>query len=77
MNPLVDTQPEQPKKGQPLNVQGPYSVKAETKHMRSLMDLIAKDLDIPVDSLVDFDLSFYDTTPPQLVGIHQEFTSSP
>ena len=73
------------KKTDPLNVQGPYSQAFAKKHMYSLLKLIATEITasnedgdtITIDDLVDFDLSFYDTTPPQLVGIHKEFTSCP
>ncbi len=39
--------------------------------------MIAEDLQVPVESLVDFDLAFYDVTKPELVGLHKEFLSCP
>jgi len=38
---------------------------------------MAKDLGIKRDQIVDFELSLADFMPSQLVGIHEEFVSSP
>ena len=54
---------------------GVYSTKIETKHLKSLLYAICEKANIELDSLMDFELSFYDTTPGELVGIHQEFIS--
>ena len=67
--------PEEAPKEMPRNVHGAYSISLETKHLESLLDLIATDNEIDKSDLVDFDLCFYDTTPGELVGIHEEFIS--
>jgi len=52
----------------------PYHI--HKKHLGSLLSLIARELKTTSESIVDFDLSLYDTTAPSLVGIHKEFISS-
>ena len=38
---------------------------------------MAKDLQVPRDSIIDFELNAYDSQPSCLVGLHDEFVSSP
>ena len=70
------------------NVEGPFSTPIEQRHMAALLQVMAQEITIPTDDpevsipiavgdIVDFDLSFYDVTPPQLVGVYDEFISSP
>ena len=70
------------------NVEGPFSTPIEQRHMAALLQVMATEITIPTDDpeapipiavgdIVDFDLSFYDVTPPQLVGVYDEFVSSP
>jgi aspartyl aminopeptidase len=42
----------------------------------ALMNVIAKELSVTVEDIIDFDLYLYDTTPACLVGLHNEFNSS-
>lgn len=41
-----------------------------------LLKLIAKELSVEVNEIVDFDLSLYDTTPACLLGLNNEFLTS-
>lgn len=41
-----------------------------------LLHLIARELNVDVKSIIDFDLYLYDTTPACLCGLHDEFISS-
>ena len=41
------------------------------------MDVIAGEIGVPKENIVDFDLSLYDVSPSMLVGLHKEFISSP
>ena len=41
-----------------------------------LLKLIAKELSVEVDEIMDFDLSLYDTTPACLLGLNNEFLTS-
>lgn len=47
----------------------------EEKH-GVLKALIARELDIKAEDILDFDLYLYDTTPAQLVGLHSELVQS-
>ena len=49
----------------------------EDRHLNTLTDLMAKDLQVPRDSIIDFELNAYDSQPSCLVGLHDEFVSSP
>jgi len=49
----------------------------EDRHLGNLTQLIATDLGIERGSIIDFELSCYDSQPSCLVGIHEEFVSSP
>jgi aspartyl aminopeptidase len=51
--------------------------KGDEKHYGALLSLIAKEAGVKEENLVDLELSFADTQPSQLVGIHEEFVSSP
>lgn len=42
----------------------------------ALINVIAKELSVTVEDIIDFDLYLYDTTPACLVGLHNEFISS-
>lgn len=41
-----------------------------------LLNLIAKELKVSVEDILDFDLSLYDTTPSCLLGLNNEFITS-
>lgn len=41
-----------------------------------LLKLIAKELSVEIDEIMDFDLSLYDTTPACLLGVNNEFLTS-
>ena len=41
-----------------------------------LLKLIAKELSVEIDEIMDFDLSLYDTTPACLLGLNNEFLNS-
>lgn len=49
----------------------------DSRHMNTLTDLIANDLEVPRDSIIDFELNVHDAQPSCLVGLHNEFVSSP
>ena len=48
----------------------------ENRHLNTLTDLIAKDLKIDRDQIVDFELTINDAQPAQLIGLHDEFVSA-
>lgn len=41
------------------------------------MQLISKQIGVPVDDILELDFSFADTQPSQLFGLNEEFISSP
>ena len=47
------------------------------KNYTTFLDRIARDLEVNIDQIVDFELSLYDSYPAQITGIHSEFISSP
>ena len=49
----------------------------EKRHFNTLTDLIAKDLKINRDQIIDFELNLCDAQPACLIGMHDEFVSSP
>jgi aspartyl aminopeptidase len=49
----------------------------DEKHLGSLTALIANDLKIDRHNIVDFELSLADHNPPSIMGLHDEFVSSP
>lgn len=51
--------------------------KVDEKHFKTLMNRISSDLSIDRTQIVDFELNVIDHQPAQLVGLHQEFISSP
>jgi len=51
--------------------------KIEDKHFASLTNMIAKDLKIKREDIVDFELSLADTQPSQIMGMHNELVSAP
>lgn len=57
-----------------LPVLGRVRSKEEGKGL--LTRMVAGELDIPVEEILDYDLTLYDTTPACLVGLNEEFISS-
>lgn len=49
----------------------------EEKHLSTLTNLIATDLGVERQRIIDFELNLADAQPPGLFGLHQEFVSSP
>jgi aspartyl aminopeptidase len=47
------------------------------KHYRGLLDLISKKTGIPVKDILDLELSLADSQPSALIGLYEEFISSP
>jgi aspartyl aminopeptidase len=52
-----------------------YNVGA--KHYKTFIDRIAMDLEIKTEQIIDFELSAYDFHKPAIIGLHNEFVSSP
>ncbi|MBQ0057580.1 MAG: M18 family aminopeptidase [Bacteroidales bacterium] len=42
----------------------------------TLLNIIARELNVTCDEILDFDLYLYDTTPAQVIGLHGEFVQS-
>jgi aspartyl aminopeptidase len=51
--------------------------RVDEKHFASLTNLMAKDLNVRREDIVDFELNLCDQQPAQLVGMHEEFVSAP
>jgi len=51
--------------------------KGDEKHYGALLGLIAKEAGVKEENIVDLELSFADVQPGQLVGLYEEFISSP
>lgn len=49
----------------------------DEKHFATFTDLMANDIGVSRDQIVDFELNLCDSHPAQLVGMHEEFVSSP
>lgn len=49
----------------------------ETRHHSELMDLLSASVSEPVEEIKDFELILYDTQPPTLGGINDEFIFAP
>ena len=49
----------------------------EERHLGQLTQLMANDLQIQRDAIIDFELNCYDSQPSSLFGLHEEFVSSP
>ena len=49
----------------------------EDRHMNTLTSLMADDLQIRREDIIDFELNAYDSQPSCIVGLHDEFVSSP
>ena len=49
----------------------------DDRHLNTMTDLMATDLEVQRDSIIDFELTLYDTQPACLFGLHDEFVSSP
>ena len=47
------------------------------KHFNTFLDRIAGDLKVDIEQIVDFEFCAYDHHPPAIIGLHQEFVSSP
>lgn len=54
--------------------ENPYNL--EKNHLKSLLDLIATDLSVSVNDIVDFELTLIDDNTNLLMGLHEEFVSS-
>lgn len=48
-----------------------------SKHNEGIVNLICSDLSLSPEKIIDFDLTFADGNPSQLVGLNQDFISSP
>ena len=48
-----------------------------SKHNEGIVRLISSEIGISADKIIDFDLAFSDSNPSQLVGLNQDFISSP
>lgn len=53
-----------------------YSSSEEESKHGVLKTIVANELDVEPDEILDFDLCLYDTTPAQLVGLHSELVQS-
>ena len=51
--------------------------KIETKHFKTFLDRLARDINVDIDEIIDFELSAYDHHKPAITGLHREFLSSP
>jgi M18 family aminopeptidase len=51
-------------------------INKELEHDNMLLKLIAQELNVKPEEIIDFDLSLYDTTPACLLGLHNEFVTS-
>lgn len=49
----------------------------EDRHMNTLTSIMAADLNVRREDIIDFELNCYDAQPSCLVGLHEEFVSSP
>lgn len=49
----------------------------EANHYATLTDMMAKDIGVPRENIVNFELNFCDTNPAALTGMHEEFICSP
>jgi len=50
--------------------------KTEGKHPNQLLDLIAKELNVKSEDIIDMDICLFDTQPGQLSGINDDFVST-
>lgn len=48
-----------------------------SKHHPALLELLATELQVPVEAIEDFELSLYDTNPPTAGGLNNEFLFTP
>ncbi len=51
-------------------------IAAQLEHKNWLVNLIAQELEMEVEKILDFDLYLYDTTPAQTLGLNNEFVQS-
>lgn len=51
-------------------------VSNELEKDNTLLNIIARELNVEISEILDFDLYLYDTTPAHLVGLHNEFIQS-
>lgn len=56
---------------------GEDSSDLETRHHSELLSIIAETLSEPVERIQDFELIMYDTQPPTLGGVNDEFIFAP
>ena len=49
----------------------------EQKHFLTFLDMVARDIEVKVDQIVDFEFAAYDFHKPAIIGIHDEFVASP
>ena len=49
----------------------------EERHLSNLTQMMANDLQVQRDEIIDFELCCYDAQPSCLIGLHEEFVSSP
>ena len=52
----------------------PYDI--DRKHMKSFLELIAKETNCNPEDIIDFELSMFDASPSCLIGLYKEFISS-
>lgn len=89
-NPTTEEKEESKDEKPKLN-KNPFATGLVDRHWTSLLNFIAEDITndsrptpeedptmtITKDDIVDFDLAFFDVTPGEFVGVHEEFISSP
>lgn len=63
--------------GEGVSVINEDTFQLDDRHMGQLTQLIATDLKIEREQIIDFELSCYDSQPSSLFGLHEEFVSSP
>ena len=49
----------------------------ENKHFKTFLGRIAGDIGVAIEDIVDFELAAYDHHPAAIIGLHNEFVSSP
>lgn len=49
----------------------------ENKHFKTFLSRIAEDLGVAIEDILDFELAAYDHHPAAIIGLHNEFVSSP
>ncbi|MES1910966.1 MAG: hypothetical protein MHM6MM_003480 [Cercozoa sp. M6MM] len=54
-----------------------YTASQQDEHHATLLELLSQELHESVDNIANFELFLYDTQPSSLIGVHEEFVSSP